>query len=197
MGMELSIRSIQGERGASVRAEFLQDVDQFDWDDILVAHGPARVQVTATNLGGAIRLEGRLQLRVGLVCSRCTQEYVVDLDEPIQEFFVKDDPAGSVSRWVDGVDDEAAGEASGDESMMDERRYSGDVLHLDDVLREHVLLAIPMKPVCREDCRGLCPTCGANLNAGDCGCAARVIDPRWAELARWLDAHPRTDPTRN
>lgn len=193
MGMELSIHSIQSERGASVRAEFLQDVSQLDWDGQLVAHGPARLQVTATNLGGAISLEGRLQLRVGLICSRCTQEYVVDLDEPIREFFVKGSSSSSRSRSADDADHEIPPDFL-DDSETDERQYSGDVLHLDDVVRENVLLSIPMKPVCHEDCRGLCPVCGANLNTTNCGCSAEAIDPRWADLARWLGTKPRTGP---
>lgn len=196
MHMELSIRSIQSERGASIRAEFLQDVDQLDWDRLLVPHGPARVEVTATNLGGVIRVEGRLQLRVGLVCSRCAQEYAVDLDEPILEFFVKNNSPSARSRWADEVDDEPPGELP-DDLEMDERRYSGDVLHLDEVLRENVLLAIPMKPVCRDDCRGLCPECGANLNDGDCGCGLVAVDPRWADLARWLETPSGKDPKLN
>jgi len=50
------------------------------------------------------------------------------------------------------------------------------------VLREQVLLAVPLKAICRQDCKGLCSQCGANLNAAQCSCAEPVEDPRWAAL---------------
>jgi uncharacterized protein len=55
-------------------------------------------------------------------------------------------------------------------------------LLLEDVLREQVLLAAPVKAICREDCRGLCSHCGRNLNAEQCSCAEPLVDPRWATL---------------
>jgi uncharacterized protein len=60
--------------------------------------------------------------------------------------------------------------------------YQGDGLVLEDVLREQVLLAVPLKVVCREDCKGLCPTCGKNRNTEPCSCAATLGDPRWSAL---------------
>jgi uncharacterized protein len=60
--------------------------------------------------------------------------------------------------------------------------YQGEGIELRDILREQILLAVPMKLVCREECKGLCPQCGQNLNQGDCKCAAPVGDPRWEAL---------------
>ena len=60
-------------------------------------------------------------------------------------------------------------------------------------------LDVPMRPLCREECAGLCPTCGATSNEGDCGCGAETEDPRWAGLAalrdRLADASETSDPT--
>ena len=60
--------------------------------------------------------------------------------------------------------------------------YSGQGLLLEDALREQVLLAVPLKALCRENCKGLCPHCGANLNQERCSCAVTVEEPRWAAL---------------
>ena len=57
-----------------------------------------------------------------------------------------------------------------------------DVIDLDQVVRDNVLLELPPAPHCREDCRGLCPTCGADRNEAECGCVEETSDPRWAEL---------------
>src|SRR5207244_12287968 len=60
--------------------------------------------------------------------------------------------------------------------------YQGQGLRVEDVLREQVLLAVPVKAICREECKGLCPHCGRNLNLEQCSCAEPVEDPRWAAL---------------
>jgi uncharacterized protein len=77
-----------------------------------------------------------------------------------------------------------AGVAAEDPEELDSpdvQSYLGDEIDLNDIVREHVLLGLPMSPVCREDCRGLCPQCGAELNLGPCGCTA-PRDPRWNAL---------------
>jgi uncharacterized protein len=65
--------------------------------------------------------------------------------------------------------------------------YQGEGLLLEDAVREQVLLALPLKMICREDCKGLCPQCGKNLNEGDCSCTAPVQDLRWAALKEIRD----------
>jgi uncharacterized protein len=60
--------------------------------------------------------------------------------------------------------------------------YEGQGLLLEDTLREQVLLALPLKSVCREECKGLCPHCGKNLNENECSCVDEVEDPRWSAL---------------
>jgi uncharacterized protein len=64
--------------------------------------------------------------------------------------------------------------------------FTIDELHILDIteaVRQYFLLAVPMKPLCKKECAGLCPTCGQNLNKGKCGCPADNTDPRWAKLA--------------
>jgi uncharacterized protein len=61
-------------------------------------------------------------------------------------------------------------------------RLQGDRIDLEPLARDAVLLGLPPAPLCHEGCRGLCPTCGANLNEGPCGCDEQLSDPRWAAL---------------
>jgi len=56
------------------------------------------------------------------------------------------------------------------------------ILDLTEAIRQYALLAVPMKPLCRGDCAGLCPNCGHNLNQGPCDCLPQKVDPRWSEL---------------
>ena len=69
-----------------------------------------------------------------------------------------------------------------DPRQAEEEVYSGKVIDLDPLVREQLVLSLPAYPVCREDCKGLCPVCGANLNERECGCDRHVPDPRWAGL---------------
>ncbi len=61
--------------------------------------------------------------------------------------------------------------------------YQGEGLLLEDVLKEQILLAVPIRVLCSEDCQGLCPQCGQNRNVSPCNCAEKITDPRWAALA--------------
>lgn len=193
--MRLSVRGIQSQPGKKVQAEFVRDEADGNarWlDGALETDGPVRLQVTATNLGGRIGLDGRLTARVKVVCSRCAQDHVLDLDEPIHEVFVRQggtDDRRKVAR--EGSDLEWMADPLPvlfEEDEVDERPYWGDALELDDLARETLLLAVPMKPMCREDCRGLCPVCGEDRNKVQCSCREESVDPRLAPLQQWLES---------
>ena len=133
---------------------------------------PLEVRATAELVEGQIRVSGELHTRLQMVCARCL--------EPVQE---------EISREFDlyyrplerGNPDEEVRLKNDD---TDIGFFQGEGLFLTDVLAEQVLLAVPMKVICRSDCRGLCPSCGANLNADECRCEAHPVDPRMAQLAR-------------
>jgi uncharacterized protein len=83
----------------------------------------------------------------------------------------------------DGADDEQTERAGTfDLERADEELFDGKTIDLDPLVREQVLLAVPMHAVCTEDCRGLCGTCGQDLNEGQCDCARGQVDPRLAAL---------------
>jgi uncharacterized protein len=117
-----------------------------------------------------IRLVGQLATRLELACARCLEPVARDVERSFDLIFR---PTG-VDRRGD--------EVSIHEADTEIGYYSGDGLQLEDALREQVLLAVPLKAVCREDCKGLCPHCGRNLNQETCNCAAPVLDERWSAL---------------
>src|SRR5260370_41815007 len=78
--------------------------------------------------------------------------------------------------------DAAEAEASLGKAEMEIGYYQGEGLLLEDVLKERVLLALPVKQVCSAGCKGLCPHCGRNRNMESCNCAATMSDPRWGAL---------------
>ena len=117
-----------------------------------------------------IRLRGRLATRVELNCARCLEPVAQDVE---REFELLYRPLG-----VDAGRDEL----SVTDAEAEIGYYQGEGLLLEDVLREQMLLALPLKVTCREDCMGLCPHCGKNLNQQQCSCRVPMEDPRWSAL---------------
>ncbi|HSE49239.1 MAG TPA: DUF177 domain-containing protein [Terriglobales bacterium] len=117
-----------------------------------------------------IRVTGHFSGTVQIQCARCLENMTRDL---AAEFDLLYRPLAAVER-----DDQLAISEADTEVGF----YKGEGLQLEDVLREQLLLAVPVKAVCREECRGLCPQCGQNLNEGKCACGPAPSDPRWNAL---------------
>ncbi len=116
-----------------------------------------------------IRLVGKLGTEIEVLCARCLEPVV---HKVARDFDLLYRPQGV---------DRRGEEVSISEAETEIGYYQGEGLLLEDVLREQVLLSTPVKTVCREECKGLCPSCGRNLNQEQCGCEQRS-DPRWAAL---------------
>lgn len=129
--------------------------------------------------GRQIRLKGRLAATLECACSRCLEVFEVPVAVDLDLLFLPASDAASTSRLPS--DDDEGGEAITDDGLG-VSFYKDEVLDLGDIIREQFFLALPMKPLCREDCRGLCPVCGLNRNRDTCTCRAEWIDPRLEPL---------------
>lgn len=110
-----------------------------------------------------------------LICSKCLEEFEFPLEvEFEEEFFPTRD-----------VETGAPIPLPEDEDLEGFSISEKHILDLREAIRQYILLSLPMKPLCRPDCAGLCPKCGHNLNMGPCGCE-REIDSRWAPLRKLL-----------
>jgi uncharacterized protein len=140
-----------------------------------VLHSAGRAQLVEEHHGKHqtikdIRLNGDLAGTFELACARCLEPL---LQEVAHKFDLLYRPLGvDAGREMLSVTT-AEAEIS---------YYEGDGVLLEDALCEQVLLAVPVKVICREDCKGLCPLCGANLNTQQCSCAEPMEDPRWSAL---------------
>lgn len=122
-----------------------------------------------------IRLNGKVATSIELPCARCLEPVVQDVDRSFDLLYRPlGSDAGKEEMSVTAVDAEIG-------------YYQGNGLELEDALREQVILAIPLRVLCREDCKGLCPQCGTNLNTEQCSCAEPVQDPRWEALKELRD----------
>ena len=116
------------------------------------------------------RLLGRVRAQLELTCSRCIEAYRFPIDAEFDQRYL---PASAVS---------ADAETEVGDDDLETSYYSDDQIDLNELMREQFYLALPMKPLCREDCGGLCSQCGTNLNTGTCDCAPVWEDPRLAAL---------------
>lgn len=164
--MKLDLRKIIHVPGASVPFDYEMDLTHLDFYGTRPITGPVRVQGKVTNRAGALLLEGTASTALDLTCDRCckpfTREKVVVLDSLLAT--------------------ELENEESEDEIIL----LEGDAADLDEVASTAFILAMDTINLCSEDCKGLCSRCGADLNAGPCGCKPDV-DPRLAALAQLLD----------
>ena len=134
------------------------------------AVSPVSLLLNVHRDGEQVRVSGRLRTIMELDCSRCVEAFPVPVDATFNLLYV---PASTNT---------GAEEQEIEEDDLDTAYYRGGVIDLADLVREQLYLALPMKPLCREACRGLCPACGTNLNSGACDCTHDWEDPRLAPL---------------
>jgi uncharacterized protein len=140
---------------------------------LLQAHGRATLIEERHGHKGVIqdiRVVGDLGTTVEMDCARCLEPVAREVKRSYELLYR---PQGI---------DAGREEISVTDAEAEIGYYRGEGIELKDILREQILLGLPMKVVCREDCKGLCPQCGQNLNQGECNCPQPVGDPRWQAL---------------
>lgn len=124
--------------------------------------GEISIEGTVTFTGRVYRLQGIVRAQRFFICDRCLGEFNRQEEYPFAEEFVR----------------------LGETSVKDDKLsvFTGDYIELNELLRDTILTAQPLRNLCRPDCLGLCLKCGADLNNGDCGCDRRVVNPKLAAL---------------
>jgi uncharacterized protein len=154
----------------------LADLVALQEDNTCVFKGPLTVKLRVIPSAGLFQAEGLIRGTASLPCGRC----LAVADTPLKCTFRL-----SFARTIPGPDTESPPETR--ELQAEELGivlFEGDDIDLRDVIQEQVIMAIPMQPLCREDCSGLCARCGANLNDGPCDCTGDEVDPRLAILKK-------------
>jgi uncharacterized protein len=119
-----------------------------------------------------LKATGRVQVPVELACSRCLATYRAQIDSPFRIIFRKE----STRQGEVGEETELS-----DEDLI-AATYSGDEIDLTHEIEEQVAMGVPLKPLCHEECKGLCPTCGADLNLADCSCSKEPVNLKFGAL---------------
>jgi uncharacterized protein len=135
---------------------------------------PLDIRLGAKRLGEMVAVEGRAAATVRMICNRCLKQYESVLHADFTLTYTRQLPEDLEP--ADDEDDELQAEKIGLVS------FTGEEIHLLDDVQSEIVMAIPMRPLCSENCKGLCPHCGENRNAVACGCTRRSTDPRLAAL---------------
>ncbi len=147
--------------------------------------GTAQLVVFFEKLPGKIFLEGKTTLPLKVACKRCLAEVELKLPISFRLFLVSTVAPRQTDlkeKRSSGSRDEEGLAASFDIDSADEEAFDGKQIDLSSIIREQILLSLPMDWLCKEECKGLCAICGKDLNVDECGCERRASDPRWAAL---------------
>ena len=181
--MRVNIGEFLADRRAVRTVAFAEQLDPLAEDTTLLE--PVTGELSLVGTGRTVSLTGRVHTVVRQTCGACLQPFSEPLECAIHEEF------GAVRTPAPQAGTARAEVALGEEDFV-VPIGPDDSIDLSEIVRQHLLLALPISPRCREGCRGLCPSCGADLNAGPCACPQDTVDPRLEALREW----PRTGGTR-
>lgn len=167
--MKIDVKDLKTEVGGRLRRHFAERIAPLEVDGEEAAFPePVEVDAELLNTGEGIHAHVRVRAQAELHCGRCLEPFRLTLKSEFREVFREEG--------------ESELEDEGDERGPLVSDYDGETIDLTEPVRENLFLAVPMKPLCREDCPGLCPRCGKNLKDGPCGCEDVPVDPRLAVL---------------
>ena len=164
--MRLNLREIIHTPGASLPFAFQMDLSDLEFNGQRPATHPIEVEGVVKNTAGALVLEGKASTVLDLTCDRCGKPFSREKVVPLETLLAT----------------ELSDESNDDEIVL----LDGDEVDLDEVATTAFVLAMDSKNLCSEDCKGICPGCGADLNVEACRCRPEV-DPRLAVLAQLLE----------
>lgn len=166
--LQVSISKIPNE-GLDVDELVNGEILAIDPDEVSTAKdGRFKAHVERAD-GGSLHVRGHLNLHTSGPCARCLADTPLALDQELDLFFLPE------SKALSEYDDEEGAQLEDRDLVV--TFYKGDILDLAGIVREQILLAQPMKRLCREDCKGVCPTCGADRNLTPCGCPTVAPSP--------------------
>lgn len=156
----------------SISVPYAQESFRYMGNDYPVSGRPD-ISLTLKNIGtGRVLVEGKLALTLTIPCDRCLQSVKVPLSAEFTHQVLSPDREEAASNGT-----------ANDASFDDEQNFvSGYELDTDALINNEILINMPVKVLCGEDCKGICPVCGHNLNEGECGCDRFVPDPRMAAI---------------
>jgi uncharacterized protein len=172
--MRIELADLEGGRGSFAHAYKPGELDlQDEWIRLLV---PPVASGEVRRDGARVKVNGKVVGQLQLECDRCLKM----IEFPVTSSFKLE--------YVTREDYEAQQAIELTEDELDLSVFDGEVIDLDELVREELLLAVPTHLVCQESCKGVCPTCGVDRNTTECQCGRDEVDPRWAGLKKLVNS---------
>jgi uncharacterized protein len=166
--VRIELENLEGRKGDFAHVYQPDELNPVDERVRLTA--PAAVTGKVRLSGNEVFVSGHVDSRAQVECDRCLQP----VEAPVSADFTLE--------YITGSEYESSEVAELTEAEMSVAVFDGEGLDVDEIVKEQILLAVPTRMLCREDCKGICPECGIDRNTGECSCGADNIDPRWAAL---------------
>jgi uncharacterized protein len=166
--VRIELENLEGGKGDFAHVYQPDELNPVDERVRLTA--PAAVTGKVRLSGNEVFVSGHVDTRAQVECDRCLQP----VEAPVSADFTLE--------YITGSEYESSEVAELTEAEMSVAVFDGEGLDVDEIVKEQILLAVPTRMLCREDCKGICPECGIDRNTGECSCVADNIDPRWAAL---------------
>jgi uncharacterized protein len=166
--MRIELENLEGGKGDFAHVYNPDELNPVDERVKLTA--PATVNGKIRLAGNEVFVNGHVDTRAQVECDRCLK--LIEL--PVNADFELE--------YITGSEYETSAVAELTEAEMSVAVFDGEALDVDEIVKEQILLAVPTRMLCREDCKGICPQCGVDRNTGECNCETKEIDPRWAAL---------------
>ncbi|HYK20639.1 MAG TPA: DUF177 domain-containing protein [Pyrinomonadaceae bacterium] len=131
---------------------------------------PAATSGKVRVAGNEVFVNGHIDARAQVECDRCLQP----VELPVNTDFALD--------YISGAEYESTAAAELTEADLSLSVFDGKAIDIDEIVKEQILLTVPARTLCRDDCKGICPECGIDRNTGECSCVTDNTDPRWAAL---------------
>jgi len=166
--MRIELENLEGGKGDFAHVYNPDELNPVD--ERVKLSGTARVNGKIRLAGNEVFVNGHIETRAQVECDRCLKP----VDVPVNADFELE--------YITGSEYESGGAAELTEAEMSVSVFDGDAIDVDEIVKEQILLAVPTRMLCGEDCKGICPQCGIDRNTGQCNCVTEDIDPRWAAL---------------
>jgi uncharacterized protein len=166
--MQIELEKLEGRKGDF--AHVYQPDELNPVDERVNLTEPVAVKGQVRLAGNEVFVSGHVETRAQLECDRCLKP----IELPVSADFALD--------YITEADYESSSAAALNEEELSVAVFDGESIDVDEMVKEQILLAVPARTLCREDCKGMCPECGIDLNTGQCNCAPNEVDPRWAAL---------------
>ena len=166
--MRIELENLEGSKGDFAHVYQPDELNPVDERVSLIA--PAAVNGKVRLSGNQVFVNGHVETRAQVECDRCLKpvELPVNVDFTLE--------------YISDSDYESIETAELTEAEMSVSVFDGAAIDVDEIVKEQILLTVPTRMLCREDCKGICPECGADRNTGECDCVTNDTDPRWAAL---------------